>query len=232
ACAAGVLPAEGALLQISGRASLAVPNDEALLAFYALEDGKTAAEAGAKAARRAAAGLAALKATGVKARLRTAGASTWPVYAQSKDGRRADVRTGWQSRHAVEAVAEGAEDAARLAEAAMPHLAFDGASFRPSRKTAEGAQAELAALAVASVLGQARAAAAALAPGAEITVEAIEFSGAGAARPVMARNMLAAGAAPKAASVAFESGEGRLEVHARAKVRVRERAGAHEKAQP
>ncbi len=146
--AAGAVPApadKGMEVQVSGSAALSVPNDEAVLSFSVIEEGRDAKSASEKAIARSNAALSALKKSPLAASLesmQTAGFSVNPRYTQSSEKAAARI-DGWEAAVQLRVVVRDVEKTGEIMALAGESMDYDGVSFRVSRKARQAAEAEL-----------------------------------------------------------------------------------------
>jgi predicted secreted protein len=172
-----VSPAEparghGTLVQMVGQAEIEVPNDEAVASFYAEVQDADLARAQSQVNQRVADATAALKKADPKARLESAGYSSYPVYGRD-GGRRI---TGWRVRQSLNLRTADLTGLPRAVAAAQQQLALGGIAFRLSPEARQRVEAQLIQQAVASFNARLAAAAQALAaPMTRVRIEELNF---------------------------------------------------------
>lgn len=130
--APGIMP-EGVTLNLTGEASLTVPNDEAVLTFTKRSQKPSAADASNEVVRASNKADEALKAFGDKVVPETVSLSTSPVYSRARDG---EVPTpgAWRARATLRVLVKDVSIASDVLAACAQTMEYDGLTT-PRRKT-------------------------------------------------------------------------------------------------
>lgn len=164
-CAATLAPAAWAAepaaapscveISLQGEAAMTVANDEAVVTFAAESRRPDAVSASNDVASRGNAAIEALKKFGDKVDVRTTGLSTNPVYTRAKEGEVSQIGA-WDARETVRVTVRDVQAVSDVLEAVIPHMNYEGVTFRVSDKAQRAQRDELLRAAVADALRQAR----------------------------------------------------------------------------
>jgi predicted secreted protein len=163
---------EGTLLLMTGSAEVEVANDEALASFYFEAQDADLARAQSLVNQRVAEGVAQLERADPKAKVETAGYSSYPVYQPGTQRR----LVGWRVRQGVSLRTGDLAALPRAVAAGQQSLALGGIDFRLSREARAGVEAELIAQSIANLKSRIAAAAQALnVPAERVRLEELNF---------------------------------------------------------
>lgn len=214
---------KGTLVTLPVSAQLQLANDEATVQFYTIETDKSLSAATKRVLERVNQGLEQLKALNLPAQFQTQTLSSYPRYSPHKEGVTPEI-IGWEVRQSISARISDVEQAPKLAQEIAKHFAFNGVHFGLSQQAQQKVQIELMQMAVGQVRAQAQAVAQSMGlPNAQIRVESLDFSGAGAPRMHANKLYMADAVAASAESMplpAFEAGQTTLSRQLTARVRI------------
>lgn len=141
-------------ITMQGEASMTVANDEAVITFAAENRQSDAAAASNEVVARGNAAIEALKRFADKVDVRTTGLSTHPVYTRAKEGEVSQIGA-WEARETLRVTVRDVKAVSEVLGAVVPHMNYEGVTFRVSEKAERAQRDELLKAAVADALRQA-----------------------------------------------------------------------------
>lgn len=154
AMAAPMIADAGMTVDLSGTADMTVANDEAFITFTSEEQATEARHAMKTVVAKANAAQKELKKFGAKITVETTDLSTWPVYRRAKEG---EVQTigAWGAKETLRVTVKDVSDVSAVMEAMLPHMNYDGVTFRVSEATQKAKSEALLRAAIQDALARA-----------------------------------------------------------------------------
>lgn len=142
ACAQSVVPSKGTVVIVPSVVTREVPNDEAVLSFYAVESDKRLETATQALLTYVADAMAQLRRLNLPVEYETQSLGSYPQYTQRTD-KAASQLDGWEVRQTMTAKISDVNEAARVVQAVAERFAFNGITFRLSAKAMQTVQTEM-----------------------------------------------------------------------------------------
>ena len=221
--AAMPLPAEkGAVMTVTGEASVTLPNDEAQITVSKEVQDRDAKRASDEVVKAGNAAAEAMKAFGDAVKVETLALSTNPVYSRAKEGETPEIGA-WRSVERMRVTVKDAKRVPEVLAALSRTMTYDGITFGVSKQARESAQDALFEKAMADAAAQAVKTAEIFGLGEKnVRVESIQSATPGApgvryyaAPALMNARMAAADAAPQ-----VEAGEADVTLRVTMQVRI------------